>query len=189
MTNTEGTNSSANRLERYRAYLRVLARSQMDGVLRRKHEPSDMVQLTLMQAYRAMPGFQGTTEAELAAWLRRILARNLAHAYRDLRRQKRDAGLERSLEGAMERSSACMGGMLAAQDTSPSMKVVRTEQLLRIAAAVEQLPEAQREAMVMHYWQEIPLSEVAKGLGRSPSAAAGLIHRALKAIRRQLSEP
>ena len=176
------------RLEKFRAYLNLLARVQMGGDVRRRHAPSDMVQLTLLQAHRAFQDFRGGTYAEMAAWLRRILARNLAHAYRDMHRAKRDAGVERSLEGALEGSSAKLGRLLASKETSPSQKVVRTEQLLRLAHAVERLPDARREAIVLHYWEELPIAEIAARLDRTSASIAGLLHRALKGLRAALEE-
>src|SRR6266536_1563522 len=93
-------------LERYRAYLRVLARLHLDPQLRGKLDPSDVVQQVLLQAFQGLSQFRGQSEGELAAWLRQILARCLANAARDFGRDKRDVGLERSLEAALTASSA-----------------------------------------------------------------------------------
>src|SRR5918999_6459314 len=58
-------------LERYRPYLALLARLQIDRRLRGKADPADLVQETFLEAHRGFPRFRGETEAELAAWLRR----------------------------------------------------------------------------------------------------------------------
>src|SRR5687768_1842432 len=113
------TDESGRTLERFRAYLRLLARLQLDPRLRPKIDPSDVVQLTLLQAYRGLDGFRGRSDGELAAWLRQILARNLAHAVRDLARARRDAGRERSLEAALDDSAAGLEAFLAADQSSP----------------------------------------------------------------------
>src|SRR5690348_2240842 len=62
-------------LERFRDYLLLLARSQLDRELQPKLDPADVVQETLLKAHQNWHQFQGSSEAELAAWLRAILAR------------------------------------------------------------------------------------------------------------------
>jgi RNA polymerase sigma-70 factor (ECF subfamily) len=174
-------------LERFRAYLHLLARLHLDPRLRAKLAPSDVVQQTLLQAYLGLAGFRGQ-DAELRAWLRRILARNLTHAVRDLGRGKRDVACERSLEEAVNASSARLEAWLAAEQSSPSQQADRNEQLLRLADALLTLPEAQRAALVQHYWQGRSLAEIGEQLGRTPPAVAGLLHRGLKQLRRLLQE-
>ena len=176
-------------LERYRAYLRLLARLHLDPRLRGKLDPSDVVQQTLLQAHQARGQFRGRSDGELAAWLRQILARNLAHAVRDLGREKRDVGRERSLEQALDASSSRLEAWLAAEQSSPSQRAERNEQLLRLAEALAELPEAQREAVVLHYWQGRSLAEIGDQLGRTPAAVAGLLHRGLKQLHGLLQEP
>jgi RNA polymerase sigma-70 factor (ECF subfamily) len=175
-------------LERYRNYLRLLARLQLDPRLRGKLDPSDLVQQTLLQAHQMQDQFRGTTEAEQAAWLRQILAHTMANAARDLGRLKRDVGRERSLEAAIEESSVRLEAWLAAEQSSPSELAEKNERLLRLAEALEQLPEAQREAVVLHHLRGLSLAELAAQLGRSEGAAAGLLHRGIKRLRELLHD-
>jgi RNA polymerase sigma-70 factor (ECF subfamily) len=176
-------------LEKFRAYLRLLARLHLDPRLRRRLDPSDLVQQALLEAYRSLDQVRGRTDAERAAWLRQILAHQMAHALRDMTRGKRDVNRERSLEQALEESSARLERWLVAEQASPAEQAQRNEEAVRVAAALEQLPEAQREAVVLHYWQGWTLAQVAEHLGRSPAAVAGLLHRGLKALRDSLTEP
>src|SRR4051794_21541311 len=86
-------------LEAYRNYLRLLARTGIDAELRGKVDPSDLVQETLLKAHRHFGQFRGRTEPELAAWLRQILASNLADLVRRFRMAgARQVARERSLE-------------------------------------------------------------------------------------------
>jgi RNA polymerase sigma-70 factor (ECF subfamily) len=169
--------------ERYRAYLRLLARLHLDPRLRGKLDPSDVVQQTLVQAYQALHQFRGNSDGEMAAWLRQILARNLAMAVRDFARGKRDLARERSLEDALAQSSSRLDAWLAADQSSPSVQARRKEQAVLLAEALEQLPEAQREALVLQHWQGWSLAQIGAQLGRSPEAVAGLIKRGLKRLR------
>ena len=185
---TPGGESEGQDLERFRDYLRLLARLQLDPRWQAKLDPSDIVQQTLLQAYEARDQFRGRNTAERAAWLRQILARVLANAVRDLSRAKRDAGRERSLEAALSQSSSRLEAWLAADQSSPSESVERHEQLLLLAGALAQLPQDQREAVTLHHLQGWSLAELAKHLDRSEAAVAGLLHRGFKKLRELLHE-
>ena len=173
-------------LEQHRDYLRVLARLQLSPALRGKLDPSDVVQLTLLKAHQAIGQFRGHTAAELAAWLRQILARTLANAVRDQGRGRRDMARERSLERALEESSARLGAWLVADQSSPSQRAVRDEQALAVVRALARLPEAQREALLLKHCQGWSLAEIGRHLDRNPTAVASLIQRGLKQLREHL---
>jgi RNA polymerase sigma-70 factor (ECF subfamily) len=176
-------------LERFRNYLRLLARMELDRRLRAKLDPSDLVQQTFLRAHQALGQFRGSSEAELAAWLRQILASLLERAVRDFGRAKRDLGRERSLEASLDDSSARLEAWLAAEDQlSPSQQADRNEQLLRLADALATLPPEQREAVVLHYLEGQPVADIARRLGRSTAAVGGLLKRGLKKLRTYLNE-
>src|SRR5436305_5978114 len=117
-------------LQRYRVYLQLLARLQLDTKLQGKIDLSGVVQQTLLEAHQAREQLRGRSEAEKAAWLRRALANNMADEVRRLRADKRGAGRERSLEEALEQSSARMEAWLASERSSPSRQAERQEQVL-----------------------------------------------------------
>jgi len=185
--NPRGDNDLAP-LERFRSYLLLLARLQLGGRRPARLDASDLVQQTLLEAHRDAARFRGAGDAERAAWLRRALARNLADADKALHRQRRDVARERSLEAALEDSSAQLGGWLAADQSSPSAQAARHEEAVRLAAALAGLPEAQREALVLQHWHGLTLAEVGARLGRTPAAVAGLLKRGLKRLRELLED-
>lgn len=176
-------------LEQFRDYLGLLARAHLCPLLRGKADGSDVVQQTLLEAHRHLDQFRGTTSGEQAAWLRQILARQLANLARDQQRERRDVRRECSLEQAVEQSSARLEAWLVAEQSSPSERAERNEQLFALASALTILPEAQREAVEMRYLQNLSLNEIAARMGRTPGAVAGLLHRGLEALRQQLGEP
>jgi RNA polymerase sigma-70 factor, ECF subfamily len=175
-------------LEQYRAYLRVLAQVQLDPLLRGKLDPSDVVQETLLKAHANRGQFRGQTGAELAAWLRQILANTLAEELRRFGRQRRDLALERSLEAAVEASSHRLEAWLADQQSTPSEQATRNEELLRLADALARLPDDQRAALEMRHLQGLPVAEISRQLGRSEPSVTGLLRRGLQKLREMLTD-
>ena len=173
-------------LERYRDYLRLLARLQLPAHLQGKLDASDLVQQTLLKAYQKLDQLRGQTEAEQAAWLRQILANTLANAVRDFGRGRRDAALERSLQAALDHSSARLEAWLAAEQSSPSERAERNEQLLNLAQAMSGLPEAMREVLLLKHCQGWSVAEIGDHLGRSRASVASLLRRGLKHLREHL---
>lgn len=170
-------------LERFREYLNLVARTQMGWKLRRKLDSSDLVQETLMDAHRGRQQFRGTTDAETAAWLREIMQHNILDAVRAFAREKRDLDREIDLEQAVSESRVRIESWLANDQSSPSERAMRNEQLLQLSHALARLPELQREAVELFHLQGCSLAEIASLLNRSQPAVAGLLHRGLKRLR------
>jgi RNA polymerase sigma-70 factor (ECF subfamily) len=184
----EATGADTNRgLERFRSYLLLLARVRLDPLVRAKVGASDVVQLTLLEAHRDFAQCRGRTVGEQAAWLRQILARNLANVRRDLRRDKRDVAREQPLQAALDESASRLEGWLAADQSSPSRQAERHERAVRLADALAALPENQREAVVLRHWHGCSLAEIGRCLGCTTAAVTGLLHRGLRNLRRHLS--
>src|SRR5262245_58911706 len=175
-------------LERFRDYLRLLARLQLDPRLRGKLDASDVVQQTLLEATKSLEGFRGRPPAQQAAWLRQILARNLANLVRDFAAAKRDVAREQALDAVVSASSVRLNAWLAAEESTPSEQAERGEQIVRLAQALAALPEAQREAVTLRHCHGWSLADISRHLGRSPAAVAGLLHRGLAELRARMQE-
>ena len=176
--------------ERYQGYLQALARAQVGRHLRGKCDPSDVVQMTLLEAHRDFAAFQGSHETELLAWLRRILAHNLFNEARRYAARQRDAAREVSLEqvrAGVERSSVALGRGLAADTPSPSQDACRRESAVRLADALSRLPADYQTVLLLRVFEELPAEEVARHMGRSAGAVRMLQMRALAALREQLA--
>src|SRR4051812_42088320 len=65
-------------VELYTQYLTLLARLQIGKRLQGKVDPSDVVQDVFLEVHRQLSRFRGNSEAEFLAWLRRILAGQIA---------------------------------------------------------------------------------------------------------------
>src|SRR5690348_12739705 len=92
-------------LERCREYLCLLARFRLSPRLQAKLDPSDVVQQTLLKAHENMDQFRGRTPGEFMAWLRKILANQLAEVARRFGAEARDLAREHVLQTDFEESS------------------------------------------------------------------------------------
>jgi RNA polymerase sigma-70 factor (ECF subfamily) len=99
-------------LERYRDYLQLLARLQVDARLQAKVDLSGVVQQTLLEAHQAWEKLRSWDEAQRTAWLRKALANNLTDELRKLGTARRDVARVRSLDAALEESSARLEALL-----------------------------------------------------------------------------
>jgi RNA polymerase sigma-70 factor (ECF subfamily) len=169
-------------LDQFRSYLYLLARAHLGPRMGNKIDASDLVQQTMMDAHAKKGQFRGVTDAERAAWLRKILTCNLADALRHQHRAKRDVSRERSIEGEIDGSFCRAQNWLAASQSTPSQHFTKKEELLRLADALTKLPEAQRDAVICRHLQGMSLAEVASQLDRSESAVAGLVYRGLNQL-------
>jgi RNA polymerase sigma-70 factor (ECF subfamily) len=176
-------------LDAYRGYLVLLARVQVDKGLRVKLGASDVVQDTFLEAHRDFAQFRGQTAGEFLGWLRQILARNLANQVRRYRGTRaRDIRLEQGLAGDLDRSSAALGGTLAAGVGSPSREADRHEAAVRLADALARLPPDYREAIVLRNLEELPFPEVADRMGRTVDSVKKLWARGLAQLRTLMPE-
>ena len=165
-------------LEEYREYLRLLARARVGRGLRTRLDPSDLVQETLLEAQRDFRQFLGNSDGELAVWLRRILARNLADQVKHHQSQRRDLSREQPLDPLIEQAH----DKLAAGLSTPSAQAVRREQAVLVAQALAKLPVDYREVIVLRHLEGRSFDEIAATLSRSSGAVRMLWMRALERL-------
>jgi RNA polymerase sigma-70 factor (ECF subfamily) len=175
-------------LARFREYLSLLDRLQLDPCLQGKIDLSGVVQQTLLEAHHAWAQLQQMTKAQQTAWLRRALANNLTDEVRKLGAAMRNPARERSLEAALEESSSRLEAWLAAADPSPSERASHNEQLLQLTEALTRLPEDQRRAVELHHFHGLSPAEIAAQMGRSKGAVAKLLYRGIDKLHELLAD-
>jgi RNA polymerase sigma-70 factor (ECF subfamily) len=104
---------------------------------------------------------------QMRAWLFGIARRKLADAVR------RSPGVVLPLSAAES---------LIASDFSPEGSLQRQEQLIKIRALIDKLPEDQREALLLQYVEELSIIEIALAMNKSTAAVNSLLQRARASI-------
>jgi len=167
-------------LEHNRDYLRHIADRMLDDRMGRRIDASDLVQQTCLSVHKQIGGFVGQDVAQFAAWLRQIHERNIRNAVRDqLHAGKRAASREEHLPEGEEH---------AIRQTSPSQHVVRREESVRLANAISQLVDDERDALRRRYLEGQTVAEIAAAMGLSKDALARLFKRAMKNVKRHLRD-
>ena len=132
------------------------------------HDAEDLTEQTFLQAYRHFERAQRESEGRpLRPWLIRIAHNLAANFYRDRARRP---------EAAMEDA-----GIISAPHDTESLVEGRDE-LARILAGVQELPDDRREALIMRFALGMDNREIARAMGRSDGATKVLIHRAIRQL-------
>jgi RNA polymerase sigma-70 factor (ECF subfamily) len=167
-------------------FLLKIAADELQSDLIPKIAASDLVQETFLEMQRDIAGFRGGTEAELRAWLRRILINNLKNHARQFRETaKRQLDRERPIDGG---GSQNLLNALQAGGLTPSQYLIQGEARQALEHAVTQLSDAQREAILLRHRDGCSFEEIGKRLNRSADAARMLWWRAIEQLQK-LIEP
>jgi RNA polymerase sigma-70 factor (ECF subfamily) len=166
----------------YRPYLQTIAALQLGRGMERRVDASDIVQETEIEMVRGIRAFRGKTEPELSAWLKQMLRRNIADKVRDNRAAIRDLRRETYFDGPTP-SASITWLQPAGREATASQVVIHGEAALRFAAALQSLPDDQREVVHMRYIEGMKLAEIAAAMQKTPGAVTGLLRRGQQALR------
>ena len=178
--NTDAVNEA---VEQFRAYLETLTFLHIDPRLRSKFGLSDVVQDTLLEAWRDLERIQALDAEGRKRWLRRMLVNNLLETIERWRAGRRDVRREQPLEVAAADSSCRLQAWLVAEDSSPSEKLLEQERALRLLEALSKLDPRQREALILQRYHGWTLAQIAEHLNCTIGAVAGLHARGLRELR------
>jgi RNA polymerase sigma-70 factor (ECF subfamily) len=188
-----GSDSSLGRLMNlYTNYLKLLLTAQLDGRLRARISPSDVVQETFFEAHRDFHQFRGQSTGEFIAWLRRILINNLLrvveqHLIAEKRDVRREVSLERMRTG-IDQSTVRLESLLAASGASPSADAQRRERELQLADALTVLPPDYRDVIVLRHIEGLSFDDIALRMERTSGAVRMLWVRAIRQLRDNMQE-
>ncbi|MEM6468582.1 MAG: sigma-70 family RNA polymerase sigma factor [Planctomycetota bacterium] len=189
-----GDHSAADQLlSMYQNYLRVLARTGLSRQVQSRVTISDVIQDTLLHAFKAISKFRGASREEFVVWIRTILASRIANAHeKHLDAERRDIRREVSIEKINENlSHSNMGLESIAVDhlqRSPSSVVAEAEEALLIADAIGTLPEEYQRVIVARHFDGSSFEQIAEQLGRSAGAVRMIWLRAIRRMRRDMKD-
>lgn len=160
--------------------LLALIRLRLGPGLRGQLESRDVLQQTFLNAFQHVDRFRGSDRRTLMAWLAGIAENEIRHQAAFQRRQKRDARRAVPLDEEVVR--------LEAQIRSTSSRLVLYDRWRRLEAALESLPEASREIIVLRRLQELSFPEIGERLGKTADACRMQFARAMAALTLKLRE-
>jgi RNA polymerase sigma-70 factor (ECF subfamily) len=142
----------------------------------------DLAQEVFLRVYRSRASYEPS--AKFTTWLYRI-ATNLAVNYlRDTRHERPENVV--SLDEPDEETGTTMD--VADKSATVEQAMVARERLNAIRQKVQELPERQRTAVIMHKYQQMDYRQIAEVLKLSESATKSLLFRAYESLRMQLKD-
>jgi RNA polymerase sigma-70 factor (ECF subfamily) len=171
---------------RHRPYLHRFVELRLDPRLRPRVDASDVVQEACLDALARLDAYLERPPMPLRLWLRQIaLDRTLKARRHHLGTARRTLDREVPLP---EQPSLLLAGRLLAGGPTPSEHLDRRELARRLRQAVAQLPEADREVILMRHFEGLSNQEVGCVLGIDPATASKRHGRALLRLHRLLFE-
>lgn len=161
-------------------------RSRAGKAVAARESALDIAQSVFREVLQDVDRIELQGEAAFKNWLFMQATRKVLDRAKFLRRERRDVAREVELPEAGPAADA----MLAcyASIATPSQHAAAKEELARFEAAVQQLPENQRDAVTMSRLLGLTYPQIAEQMGTSESAVRGLVARGLAALSSQLDD-
>jgi len=166
--------------------LLAFIQKRIGSQLQRKIEPEDVLQEASIEALRSLEKIEFGDRDPLN-WLFTICERKIIDAHRKFfSTQKRDAGREAAIGGSGDQTGAGLGNLLAASMTTPSQAFSRDQKQLAMLAALDTLPDEQREALRLRYLVGLSTKDIAEKLGKSDGAVRVMLSRGISKLQTML---
>jgi len=150
-------------------------------MLGNEDDANDLAQETFIRVFRAKASYR--LEQRFSTWLFTIAA-NLARNH--IRWRTRHPNV--SLNAESDQTEQTLGDTLVSDGPSPNEATLATERATAVRAAVGQLPEDMREAIVLCEWEELSMVEAAAVAKTTPKAIESRLYRARQILRGELKK-
>jgi len=177
----EGSSAALNAVfERYGERLLALIRLRLGPRLRNQVGSQDVLQQTLLKAFRRIEQFEGSGETSLMGWLGAIARNEIRDQAKYLGREARDVNRNVPLEEERH--------VWARQVRTQSSRLALKEQSRLLEQALESLSEAHREVILLRRYEELTYPEIGERMGKSPDACRVVHVRAMAALTVKMKE-
>ena len=139
----------------------------------------ELGQEVFLRVYKSRETYEPT--AKFRTWLFRIATHVALNWLRDSRNRQAQQSLDRGMEEEGPPREIPAAGPTVEQE------LVNRARVREIRQAVEALPAKQRAAVLMHRYEEMEYTQIAKALGCSESAVKSLLFRAYETLRARLA--
>jgi RNA polymerase sigma-70 factor (ECF subfamily) len=173
-------------LARHRPGLRSFVAARLGPDLQARLDASDIVQEAQLEIARRLEDFLRRRPMPFHVWVRKTAYERLLNAQRDHRRRARRSVFREA--PWPERSSLLVARPLLGSASSPSRQFQAREIAERVALAVTELAQSDREILLMRHAEELPYDEIGCLLDIEPAAARKRYGRALIRLQRILTK-
>src|SRR5205085_8207988 len=173
-------------LARFREPLRRVIDLRLDPVLARRVDASDIVQDVLLEANQRLTDYLKSPDMPFHLWLRHLAQDRIIDTHRRHRlAQRRSVDREQPIARPAwaDESSVSLIAQLIDTERTPTSEAIRHELQRRLADAVNQLSDDDREIILMRHHEALSNQEVAKLLDLTEAAASMRYLRALRRLR------
>ena len=173
-------------LGEFREPLRRVIDLRLDPAIARRVDASDIVQDVLLEANQRLTEYLKSPSMPFHLWLRHLAQDRIIDTHRRHRlAQRRSVDREQAIARAAwaEESSVSLMAQLVDTERTPTSEAIRQELQRRLAAAIDQLADDDRDIVLMRHHEALTNGEVAHALGLTEAAASMRYLRALRRLR------
>jgi RNA polymerase sigma-70 factor (ECF subfamily) len=143
-------------------------------------DAEDVVQQTMMKAWQGLGGFRG--ESRFATWITRVLMNEVFQSQRKRARMRLEEMDSASLAAVLEAGSA-----LTRRQISQEQRLLTMERNRLVHAALRSLPESLRSVLLLQFFDERSLEEIAAQMERPIATVKSRRHRARLELRKRFA--
>lgn len=171
--------------ERHRAGLRRMVAARMDNRLARRVDASDVVQETIVEAYRQLPQYLQSRAVGFYPWLRQIGVNRL----KDLHRKHVVSGkrtVDREVNDALHLSADAVHNLthqFISREPDPAARIVENEAVVQLREAISRLAPNELEIIVLRHVEQLSVVEISDVLGIATGTVKSRHYRTLVRLR------